>query len=79
MISWVMLRSKIFSRVTAYMGMLGFGFLLVFECFASFAAGISPLALILAMLGGLLSMAWYVLVALRLFQLGQTPVESKST
>ena len=79
MISLVMLRSKIFSKVTAYVGIFGFGFLLIFECFASFAAGTSTMALTLAMFGGLLSMAWYVLIALRLFQLGQTPVKSKLT
>jgi hypothetical protein len=75
MISLVMLHSKIFSKVTAYVGILGFGFLLVFEFFASFVAGLSNLAMILAMFGGLLSMAWYVLVAIRLFQLGRSQVE----
>jgi hypothetical protein len=71
MISFVMLRSEIFSKVAAYTGMIGFGSLLVFEFFSSFVSGLDATAMILAMFGGLLSMAWYVLIALRLFQLGQ--------
>jgi hypothetical protein len=71
LISFVMLRSKIFSKVAAYAGMLGFGSLLVFEFFSSFVSGLDATAMILAMFGGLLSMVWYVLIALRLFQLGQ--------
>jgi hypothetical protein len=75
MISFVMLRSKIFSKTTAYAGMLGFGFLLVFEFFSSFVSGLSTMAMILAMFGGLLSMAWYVLIARRLFLLGRNASE----
>jgi hypothetical protein len=75
MISLVMLRSKIFSKVTAYAGIFGFGILLVFEFFSSFVSGLSMVTLILALFGGLLSMAWYILIARRLFQLGQNPGE----
>jgi hypothetical protein len=71
-ISIEMLPSKIFSKVTAYAGMLGFGVLLVFEFFSSFVSGLSVFAIILAMFGGLFSMAWYILIARRLFQLAQT-------
>jgi hypothetical protein len=71
MMSLVMLRSKIFSKVTAYAGILGFGILLVFEFFSSFIAGLNNVTMLLAMLGGLLSMAWYILIAKRLFQLGK--------
>jgi hypothetical protein len=74
-ISIVMLRSKIFGTITAYAGIFGFGILSVFEFFSSFVAGLSSVAMILAMLGGLLSMAWYILIARRLFQLGRNPLE----
>ena len=70
MMAFVMLHSKIFSKVSAYAGMLGLGMLLIFEFSASFIAGLDAVALTLAMLGGLLSMAWYILIARRLFQLG---------
>ncbi len=74
-ISMVMLRSKIFGKVNAYAGILGFGALLVFECFSSFVSGLSGATMRLAMFGGLFSMAWYILLARRLFQLGQNPIE----
>lgn len=76
MISIVMLRSGIFSKATAYAGIFGFGILLVFEFLASFVSGLSNVTMILAMFGGLLSMAWYVLTARRLFHLGQNTLEA---
>jgi hypothetical protein len=69
-ISIVMLRSKVFSNVTAFVGILGFGILLIFEFFSSFVSGLSSVTITLAMFGGLLSMAWYILVARKLLQLG---------
>ena len=70
-ISIVMLRSKIFSKASAYAGILGFGILLIFEFFSSFVSGLNDMAMILAVFGGLFSMAWYILIARRLFQLGK--------
>ena len=69
-ISVVMLRGKVFGLVTAYVGMLGFVLLLIFEVCSSFVPALSGVAMFIAMGGGVLSMAWYVLVARRLFQLG---------
>jgi hypothetical protein len=74
-ISIVMLRSKIFREVAAYAGILGFGILLVFEFFSSFVSGLSNMTMLLAMFGGLLSMIWYILIALKLFHLGQSPLD----
>ena len=71
LISIVMLRSRIFSAAAAYAGLLGFGILFVFEFITSFVSGLGTVTMSLAMLGGLLSMAWYVLIAFRLFQLGR--------
>jgi hypothetical protein len=70
LISMVMLQSKIFSQISAYAGILGFGSLLVFEFISSFVSGLSQAAMIFAMFGGLLSMVWYILIAGRLFKLG---------
>ncbi|MEJ2266257.1 MAG: hypothetical protein P8X95_22655 [Anaerolineales bacterium] len=78
-ISIVMLRSKIFGNVTALAGILGFGILLVFEFFSSFVSGLSNVTMTLAMFGGLLSMIWYILIARRLFQLGQNPIDRSQT
>ena len=71
LISVVMLRSQLFSKATAYAGIVGFSMLLIFEFTASFVSGLSVVTMIFAMIGGLLSMIWYLLVARKLFQLGQ--------
>jgi hypothetical protein len=68
-ISVVMLRSNIFSNINAYAGILGFSILLVIEYFSTFS-GLSNTMMMLFMLGGLLSMIWYILIARKLFQLG---------
>ena len=70
MISVVMLRGNIFSKVNAYAGILGFSILLVIEYFSTFS-GLSDVLIILFMVGGLLSTIWYILIARRLFQLGK--------
>lgn len=75
-ISVVMLRSKVFSRVTAYVGMLGFALLIIFEISSSFVPGLIDVAMMIAMGGGILSMVWYILIAKRLFQLGQSTLKS---
>jgi len=66
----VMLRNRIFSKLTALAGILGFGLLLIFVICVAFVPAIFDVAMIFAMGGGLLSMAWNILVARRLFQLG---------
>ncbi|MEW5868562.1 MAG: hypothetical protein AB1894_04750 [Chloroflexota bacterium] len=72
MISLVMLRSQVFGKAAAYAGLFGFGVLLIFEYLSSFVSGLSGAAMALAMLGGLASMAWYILVARTLFRLAGT-------
>jgi uncharacterized membrane protein len=71
LMSMVMLRSKVFNKPNAYFGIFGFSLLLIFEICSSFVPTLSDVVLIFAMSGGLLSMAWYILIARRLFQLGQ--------
>lgn len=70
LISYVMLRAKIFSKTTAYAGILGFSFLLIFEFLSSFVFGLGDAVMLLAGLGGVLSMVWYILIARKLFQIG---------
>ncbi|MBN1261229.1 MAG: DUF4386 family protein [Anaerolineae bacterium] len=71
LISWVMLKGKVFEKVTAYVGMAGFAFLMVFEITSSFVPALSGIEMVFAMLGGLASMAWYVLLARRLLRLAR--------
>jgi hypothetical protein len=77
LLSAVMLRSKAFSRANAWVGMLGFALLMLSMLFAGYTTtGPSTLIenAIVAVTyigGGLLSLAWYVQVGLRLIKLGQ--------
>jgi hypothetical protein len=71
LISFVMLKGKVFERIAAYAGILGFGCLLIFEFMSSFFFGLSEIMMLLAMIGGLSSMIWYILIARKLFQLSQ--------
>jgi hypothetical protein len=68
----VMLRGKLLAPAAAIAGVIGHGFLLVFEVLSSFVPSSHDAILILAMIGGLSNMTWYILVALGLFRLGQT-------
>lgn len=69
--SWVMLRSGVFSRINAYAGLLGFALLLAYEISASFIPATQSAALLLTIIGGLAVMVWYILIARRLFRLAQ--------
>ena len=68
-ISAVMLRSNIFNKVTAFMGLLSSILLLV----GDISVGIAPsnIIAILTGIGYVLLMTWFFLIARRLFQLGR--------
>ena len=76
-ISAVMLRSKAFGKATAWVGILGLGFLLASMPFAGYTTTGPTTAVVSVIIaatyigGGLLSLAWYILVGLRLLKLGQ--------
>lgn len=70
-ISVVMLWGKVFSKTNAFVGIIGFTFLLVNEIFSSFVPGLFNTAMIFGMGGGLLSMIWYVMISRRFLQLGR--------
>ena len=70
MISLVMLRSKIFNKASATTGILAGLFLTIFTIWSTFIPVLFELSLLVAMIGGLLSIVWYILIARRLLQLG---------
>jgi hypothetical protein len=76
-ISAVMLRSKAFSKATAWVGIIGLGLLLASIPFAGYTTTGPTTTVESAIItvtytgGGLLSLAWYILVGLRLLKLGQ--------
>ncbi len=73
----VMLRNNTFNNWTAWAGILGFGFLSASALFAGYAttgpttAATDVIIAVTYTGGGLLSLAWYILVGLRLLKLGQ--------
>jgi len=75
--SVVMLRSKAFSKATAWVGILGLGLLLASIPFAGYTTTGPTTAVVSAIIavtyigGGLLSLAWYILIGLGLLKLGQ--------
>lgn len=69
LMSVVMLRGRVFSKTTALVGIAGFSLLMIFEVCTSFVPTISGVAMIFAMGGGLLNIAWLVLLGRRLLQL----------
>lgn len=69
----VMLRGSVFSRRLALTGLAGTTLLLIFTITATFLPALFELVMPLAILGGLLMLAWNISVALSLFRLGGAP------
>ena len=65
----IMLRGRVFSRWTAWAGILGEACLLIFNIGAAFVPAIYNIAMLFAMLGGPLSMLWLALIAVGLLRL----------
>lgn len=72
MVSFVMLRGGTFGKATAWIGITGFTSLSVFTVLSTFVPALYYITFyVFGMIGGLLALAWFVLVALRFFQLGR--------
>mgnify|MGYP005845327555 CR=1 FL=1 len=67
--SIIMLRGRIFIKAAAYAGILGFSFLTIFTVWVTFIPAMFDVAMIIAMVGGLSSMVWYILIGRRFLQL----------
>ncbi len=70
-VSTVMLRSNIFSKVTAYVGIIANAISLAEYLRLVFVPAAVVLLIISAAASGLLLLIWYILIARRLFQLGR--------
>lgn len=71
-ISFVMLGGGIFGKANSWIGIVGFTFLSLFTVLATFVPSLYFVAFyVFGMIGGLLALTWFVLVALRFFKLGQ--------
>ena len=68
--SFVMLQGKVFSKANAYVGILGNALMLIYVLLVTFAPTVKNMAMAFAMPGGLLLLAWMVMLTIRLFRLG---------
>lgn len=68
--SFVMVQGGIFSKANAYIGILGNALMLVYVVLVTFAPAVKDMAMAFAMPGGLLLLAWMVMITIRLFRLG---------
>jgi hypothetical protein len=69
----LLLRGGHFSRRMSGLGLAGTLFLLVFTLSATFAPDLFQLAMVPALLGGLMMLAWNIWMALQLFRLDRQP------
>ena len=69
MMAFVLWQGRIFSKVAAWLGVVGFGLMLVFFVIAAFVPAQFTAAMMISAPGGLLLMAYHILLARRLFQL----------
>jgi len=70
LMSLVMLKGRIFSKVNSYAGIVGNALMLVYVVLVTFALAVKNMATAFAMPGGLLLLVWLVMLTIRLFQLG---------
>lgn len=71
LMAFVLLRGGIFGKVTAWLGLAGFGIMLVFFVMAAFVPAQFNTAIMISAPGGLLLIAYQILLARRLFQLAR--------
>lgn len=76
--SVISLRSNLFSRVSAVIGIIGFGLLIVGVPFSGYTFGPPPesvsaiIAVGTGIMGGLLSLVWYIMMGVRLLRNGRS-------
>lgn len=69
--SFGMLKGKVFSKFTAYLGILGGVLLLIYLFLVTLVPEIKNVAIIVAAPGGILALAWMIMWNYRLFLLGR--------
>jgi len=67
----VILKGKVFNKMTGIMGIIAFGFLFVFEVLSSFIPALFDTAMIFAMIGGISAFVWYILLGLGLLKVSK--------
>ncbi|HEX2919530.1 MAG TPA: DUF4386 family protein [Bacteroidales bacterium] len=70
--SFVMLRGNVFSKATGYIGLIGNILMIIYIILVTFLPAVEKMAVLFAMPGGLLLMAWMVMFTVKLFKLSNT-------
>jgi hypothetical protein len=68
-ISYIMLKTRIFSKATGYIGLAGTTLLLIYLVLITFVPSAKASAMIIVAPGGILSLIWMIMYTLKLFQL----------
>ncbi len=71
LVSYIMLKTKVFSKVTAYFGFAGTTLLLVYLVLITFAPATKSFAMIIVAPGGILSIVWMIMYTRNLFLLAK--------
>jgi hypothetical protein len=69
LISFVMLNGGVFSKATACLGIVGYSLFIIYFVLVTFIPGAGSMAMALATIGGLLTIAWLILFAIKLLKL----------
>ena len=69
--SFAMLTGKIFGKTNSYLGIAGSALILFYVVLVTFAPSVKDMATAFAMPGGLFLMAWMIMFAIRLFNIGK--------
>jgi hypothetical protein len=67
----IMLQGKVFSKATGIVGIIAFGFMFLFEVSSSFIHALYDISIVFAMMGGILTFVWYVMIGLRLLKVSR--------
>jgi hypothetical protein len=71
LMSGVMLKGKVFSRLTAIIGITGNSMMIIYIIMVTFIPAVEKLAMVFAMPAGLLLMAWMIMFTIRLFKMSR--------
>ena len=71
LLAGAMLDGKVFSRTAGIIGMTGSALLVAYTILVTFLPSVKDVAMTVSMPGGLLMMAWLVLITIRLFRLAR--------
>ncbi|MFO7669845.1 MAG: hypothetical protein R6W31_09325 [Bacteroidales bacterium] len=74
LMSGVMLKGRVFSRLTSIIGLTGNSLMVIYIVLVTFCPAVEQMALAFAMPGGLLVMVWMIMYTIRLFKMSRLQI-----